>query len=216
MRRPPPQSSRRRPVHAYQYFCHPPTMPKPSNGRPEELVAVADSMRRIIQALRVSSSAAEQRLGISGAQLFVLELLVGAPARSINELAARTSTRQSTVSVVVGRLAARRLVTRARSTEDGRRSTITLTPAGRALVRMAPPAAQSRLLDGLRRLPRRDLLLLRRILETLATEMGARGGRAQMFFEQSTRQPNSRRRPRSAARVTGARRAGDNGTSRAR
>jgi len=55
-----------------------------------------------VQALRVSSRAAERDVGLSAAQLFVLDRLAGADqALCVNELAQRTLTHQSSVSVVV-------------------------------------------------------------------------------------------------------------------
>ncbi len=60
-----------------------------------------DAIRRIVQALRESSRAAEKRVGLSGAQLFVLQTLGESPGLSLNELAERTRTHQSSVSVVV-------------------------------------------------------------------------------------------------------------------
>jgi tetratricopeptide (TPR) repeat protein len=72
-----------------------------SNERP---AAARARLREIVQALRESSRRAEQRLGISGAQLFVLEKLADAPSQSLNDLAARTFTHQSSVSTVVARL----------------------------------------------------------------------------------------------------------------
>ena len=68
---------------------------------------VLDAMRRIVQALRESSRWAERHVGLSGAQLFVLQTLAETPGLSVNELAERTHTHQSSVSVVVSRLAAR-------------------------------------------------------------------------------------------------------------
>ena len=60
-----------------------------------------DAVRRIVQTLRESSRAAEKAVGLSGAQLFVLQTLAEAPGLSLNELAARTHTHQSSVSTVV-------------------------------------------------------------------------------------------------------------------
>ena len=62
---------------------------------------VLDSLRRIVRSLLESSRRAEQQLGITGAQLFVLEKLAAARALSLNELAERTHTHQSSVSTVV-------------------------------------------------------------------------------------------------------------------
>src|SRR3954468_12674201 len=81
---------------------------------------VLDGVRRIVQSLRESSRRAEKRVGMSGAQLFVLQKLEEAPAQSLNDLAGRTHTHQSSVSTIVARLVERGLVTRMRSPRDGR------------------------------------------------------------------------------------------------
>ena len=51
---------------------------------------VLDSVRWIFQALRESSRRAERQVGLSGAQLFVLQKLAETPGISVNELAERT------------------------------------------------------------------------------------------------------------------------------
>jgi DNA-binding MarR family transcriptional regulator len=118
-----------------------------------DIPRVLDSLRRIVRLLRVSSRATEKEIGISGAQLYVLQELAEAPASSINELAERTTTHQSSVSAVVSRLVERGLVARRPSAEDGRRVNIQLTPAGFAVVEQAPPTAQMQLIEALRRMP---------------------------------------------------------------
>jgi DNA-binding MarR family transcriptional regulator len=155
--------------------------------RSAELTAALDAIRRIVQALRVSSRTAEQRLGVSGAQLFVLQVLADAPAKSLNDLAARTFTHQSSVSVVVERLVRRRLVSRSRSPQDARRVTLVLTAAGRALLESAPETAQERLVSALRRLSARECRSLTRVLEKLVRAMGATALPPALFFEENGR-----------------------------
>ncbi|HEU4564086.1 MAG TPA: MarR family winged helix-turn-helix transcriptional regulator [Gemmatimonadaceae bacterium] len=139
--------------------------------RDHDVSAVLDGIRCITRALRVSSREAEQRLGVSGAQLFVLQQLAQSPARSLNELAQRTRTDQSSASVVVSRLVARGLVAREVAVDDGRRVTLRVTPAGRAIVRRAPAAAQARLVAALERLPRAQVATLARALAALGTAL---------------------------------------------
>src|SRR5262249_57939376 len=100
---------------------------------------VLDSLRRIVRSFRVSARAVEGRLGISAAQLFVLHQLAESDASSIDELAARTLTHQSSVSVVVSRLAERGLVIRRTARDDARRTEIALSAAGRAVAARPPP-----------------------------------------------------------------------------
>jgi len=161
---------------------------------------VLDAIRRIVRALRESSRAAESAVGIGAAQLFVLHRLAASPALSLNELAARTFTHQSSVSVVVSRLVERGLLTRTRGDgDDGRRVSISVTPAGRALLARAPAAAQERLVAGLALLgagPRRELAtLLGRLVDLMALPDRS----PPMFFEsapagtRSTRKETKRR-----------------------
>jgi len=167
-----------------------------------DLTAALDAIRRIVQALRVSARAAERRLGVSGAQLFVLHALAEAPAQSLNDLAARTFTHQSSVSVVVDRLVRRRLVSRNRSAEDGRRVVLTLTPSGRSLLRSSPEVAQIRLIAALRKLSGTECRVLARHLGRIVREMGAT--EAPMLFlddgmQSPARATRTRRRPRAAS-----------------
>lgn len=133
----------------------------------DEITDVVDAVRCIVQSLRVSGRAAEQQFGISGAQLFILNELVHGPAESINSLADRTFTHQSSVSMVVSRLVERGLVERTPGRGDGRRVGISITTAGRALVRRAPDAAQARLVGALQKMPRADMRALAKNLTTL-------------------------------------------------
>ena len=157
---------------------------------------VLDAIRRIVRALRESSRATERSVGIGAAQLFVLQRLAAAPGLSLNELAARTFTHQSSVSVVVSRLVDRGLLTRTRGGDDGRRIAISATPAGRALLARAPAAAQERLLAGLALMgarPRRELAdLLGRLVDLMALP----DRNPPMFFEAAPRGARDRKKRR--------------------
>ena len=142
-----------------------------------------DALRCIVQGLRVSARAAEQRHGISGAQLFVLHQLAAGEALSVGALAERTFTHQSSVSVLVSRLATRGLVSRRTSADDARRTEVTLTPRGRALLGRAPEAAQTRLIAALQRLQPRERRAVALGLSALVKHMGLRAGTPSLFFE---------------------------------
>lgn len=125
-----------------------------SGGADEAAVVTAlEAMRTILQEVRIANRAVEQELGISGAQLFVLEELAREPADSLNDLAARAGTRHSSMSIVVTRLVEAELVTRVAARDDARRVQLALTARGRRLLRGAPPSAQARLLGAARTLP---------------------------------------------------------------
>jgi len=141
------------------------------------------ALRQIVHSLHRASRSAERVHGVSGAQLFVLQLLADAPAHSLNALAERTLTHQSSVSVVVSRLVGRGLVERKRSPDDGRRVELSLSPAGQALLAQAPAAMQLRLLESLRTMPKRDLRTLAGLLTDLVQTMGAGSESTGLMFE---------------------------------
>jgi hypothetical protein len=69
----------------------------------DDVRALLDAIRRIVQSLHASSRDSQSTTGLSTAQLFVLRTVEGSGGLSINDLAARTFTHQSSVSVVVSR-----------------------------------------------------------------------------------------------------------------
>lgn len=152
--------------------------------RPDDhLNRVVNSLRRIIQAIRLSSSVAHDKLGITGAQLFVLQQLAQRPGASLRELAQRTLTDQSSVSVVVSRLVDAGHVARRIAVADARRTELTLTDSGRALLRRAPRLAQSRLVASLRAAPPAQLQVTARVLDRAARAVSPARVPAPMFFE---------------------------------
>jgi DNA-binding MarR family transcriptional regulator len=156
-----------------------------------------DSLRRIVRNLRLSARGAERAAGISGAQLFVLQALAEAPASSLNDLADRTLTDQSSVSVVVKRLTERRLVTRKTSPLDGRRIELSLTGAGRRLLARCPEPTQARLVAALRRLSPSNLADLTSGLMALVGQMGIEDAAPRMLFDEEVAARGERgRRPR--------------------
>jgi DNA-binding MarR family transcriptional regulator len=163
---------------------------------PAEARQVLDAIRRIVQVLRVGSRAAERDVGLSAAQLFVLERLAGAKTSlSVNELAERTLTHQSSVSVVVQKLEQRGLIERGRAVNDGRRMELSLTPAARKLLRRAPGAAQHRIIDAVSSMPANDRKSLAMLLGQLAQQVGGDAAPA-MFFEEEKPKANPQTNPK--------------------
>jgi DNA-binding MarR family transcriptional regulator len=145
--------------------------------------SVFNSLRRLVHSLHNASRDTERRLGVTGAQLFVLTQLRETPSLSINALAERTMTHQSTVSVVVQRLVRRRLVKKVRALDDARRVELTLTPSGIALLKRAPEAIQARLARAIEDLEDGDRRALGRGLRQIVHALGADAVVPPMFFE---------------------------------
>lgn len=144
---------------------------------------ILDSIRRLVRLLRLADRAAQNELGLSGAQLFVLQELGKTPSLSLNELAERTRTDQSSVSVVVTRLVEAGLVARDRDTRDARRLVLTLTKAGLAAVRRSAPAAQERILEIIDGMAAAERKRFADAFEHLVTDLGAEQGAPPMLFE---------------------------------
>jgi DNA-binding MarR family transcriptional regulator len=108
---------------------------------------ILDSVRRLVRYLRIHDRAAQSQVGLSGAQLFVMRELGRTPSLSLSQLAQRTLTDQSSVSVVVTRLVDAGLVSRDRDTHDARRLVLNLTKTGRAVLLRAPSPPQERLIE---------------------------------------------------------------------
>lgn len=173
--------------------------------------AVLVSLRRIIRFLRLAEREAEAAYGLSAAQLFVLHCLAEAPASSLAQLAERTLTDQSSVSIVVSRLEAKRLLSRKPSREDRRRIELKLTAAGRQIVAAGPSVPQPRLIAAIDALPAARRAEIVRALEQLSLAIGAGETEPLMLFEEPAPPghaspgrrpaPRRRRRPRSRPRA---------------
>jgi MarR family transcriptional regulator, organic hydroperoxide resistance regulator len=170
----------------------------PSAGQPEmpsdaSVGETLEAVRRLVRSLRLSANRARETAGVSSAELFILRALHdGGPAVSLNALAARTYTDQSSASPIVERLRQRRLIRRQRSTVDARRVTIELTDAGRALLNRAPSPPQAQVITALHRLRPAERAALAHGLSRLVMEMGLAEFQAAMLFEE----PPKPRRPR--------------------
>jgi DNA-binding MarR family transcriptional regulator len=168
----------------------------------DDTALVLDAIRRIVRTLRVSAREAEERVGVSGAQLFVLSRLAAAgEPLSVNDLAERTLTHQSSVSVVVQKLERRGLVRRARSPRDGRQWQLSPTRKAAALLADAPEAAQERLVNALASMParrRRELAaLMRDLVDRVDSGEVETVAATPMFFEEPknrSRKANQRAR----------------------
>jgi len=162
---------------------------------------VLDSIRRIVRALRLFDREAERYAGLSGAQLFVLGNLRGnvwGKGMSVNELAERTHTDQSSVSVVIEKLVRVGLVRRERSRRDARSVELSLTAKGKRVLGRTPGAAQERMIAALKGFSPQRREMLGELLVELIRKMGIEQEAATLFFEERQASvdatPQSRRR----------------------
>jgi DNA-binding MarR family transcriptional regulator len=144
---------------------------------------ILDALRTLVHALQSGSRVSEERVGLTGAQLFVLEKLRDVHSMTVNELAHATHTRQSTVSVVVSKLVRKGLVSRIRSAEDARVQMLSITKRGRTKLTRAPDTLQDRLVSALNKMPSKNRARLASDFNHLIAEAGLVGIKPEFFLE---------------------------------
>ena len=162
----------------------------PHRARAErgDVRAALDAFRLIVSALRSSGTDAERRTGLTSAQLFALQRIAEHPGASVNEVAALTFTHQSSVSVVIRRLVAKRLVVKVAAKDDRRRQQLELTAAGRRSIARAPSVVQDRLIDAIAALNPRGRRTVTRLLGHIAGQLAPRvAPHPPMLFEEPQR-----------------------------
>ena len=154
---------------------------------------ILDSIRRLVRLLRLTDRAIQSERGLSGAQLFVLHELSRNSALSLSDLAERTLTDQSSVSVVVTRLVEAGYVARDRDKRDARRLVLNLTKTGRAIAEKSPTVAQEKIIEALERISPAERRRFADTFVRVIEEMGEARGAAPMMFEDD---PDGRQSPR--------------------
>jgi DNA-binding MarR family transcriptional regulator len=129
---------------------------------------VVRSLRRLFKGIHEYSKALQRRSGLSSPQAWALTILDAERGLLLRELAERMYAHPSTVSGIVDRLEARGCVKRETDTRDRRGIRLSVTPAGRRLLRSSPPPVQVGLRHVLVSMPTARLRLLRESLEEVA------------------------------------------------
>lgn len=156
------------------------------------------AVRGLVGALSRTARDIEQRTGITNAQLFLLQEIAANPKLSVNALAARAMTHQSTASVVLSRLERRGLVERVQSPADGRSVVLQLTGKGRRLLSRAPTTATNDIVRAIGRMTPSEVRTLRAGICALGREAGFKCDDSPMLFQE----PASRKRRNTASRST--------------
>ena len=150
---------------------------------PQAIEQTMSAIRSLIREMRMNTRAIESKAGMSLAQLFVLHILAEKPADSLNELAERTATHQSSVSVVITRLLQKGYVSRTPAATDRRRVTLEITQAGRDVLVNAPNTIQMRLIASLQGMKPEDGVALAALLRRWLAGAGIDTTQAPMLGE---------------------------------
>jgi DNA-binding MarR family transcriptional regulator len=105
-------------------------------------VQVVEALRRIIRAVDLHSRSLVQKYRLTGPQLVVLKAIAEDRPTSVGQIARAVHLSQATVTGILDRLEARRLVTRIRSQDDRRRVLVSVSAAAEEILRSTPPLLQ--------------------------------------------------------------------------
>lgn len=142
---------------------------------PSSLGRTLDFMRvlwAIQHALQAASKRMDVTLGVTGPQRVALRIIVRSPGLSAKHLARTLRLHASTVTGVLTRLEARKLIFRRSDPADGRGIRLFATKAGRALTRSSKGTVEADVSRALQRMSSRDLTAARRALAILAHALG--------------------------------------------
>ncbi|HVO87293.1 MAG TPA: MarR family transcriptional regulator, partial [Casimicrobiaceae bacterium] len=147
---------------------------------PTTSLTVLRQFRELFRVSQQHFQRIERSCGISGAQLWALHELARNPGLTVSELARLMSIHLSTSSNLIGKLEARGLVRRERSTEDQRVVRLHAAATARKLLARAPRPVEGVLQEALSRMPRQALKSLERDLGRLLALASVRSRKAQL------------------------------------
>lgn len=144
----------------------------PARARSLYEESILRSLRKILRGVALYNKRLTSLYRITGPQLICIRHLSRVGPSTHSQLAAAASLSKPTVTGIVDRLEARRIVTRGRTTTDDRRRVIVeLTDAGRELAFTAPLPLQERFAENLARLSRAQQGEIDRMLERIVSMM---------------------------------------------
>jgi DNA-binding MarR family transcriptional regulator len=131
-----------------------------------------------VHALQKASKRMTRTLRVTGPQRLVIRIIGLAPGLSAGALAKMLHLHPSTLTGVLKRLEAQRLVRRERAADDARRAVLHLTPAGERLNVAMAGTVEAGVRTTLARVPPDDQRIAQELLEAIAEQLEADGGSA--------------------------------------
>lgn len=149
-----------------------------NNAAPQLPLEVLQQFRLIYGTMRQYFREVEDRCGLPGSQMWILQEVERSPAIGITELAARMGIHQSTCSQLVDKLVARNCLAKKRQDSDQRRVGLCLTDDGRSAIAALPGPAEGILPEALAAIPEVALKTLHINLAELISHLP---GKNEMF-----------------------------------
>lgn len=134
---------------------------------------IAFALRQITHALDLHSRRLLEEFGVTGPQLATLQTADRLGKASAGALAKEVQVSQATITGILDRLEHRGLINRSRDGQDRRSTFITVTEAGRHVLRSAPPPLQERFRRELTDLEEWEQTMILSTLLRIAAMMGA-------------------------------------------
>jgi DNA-binding MarR family transcriptional regulator len=150
----------------------------------EVILEITQCLRRIIKSLQDYSQKVYSHFGITGPQLWVLKTIYQDGSLPVGELSKRMYLHPSTLTAAVDRLEKKGYVLRSRIEKDRRVIHVQLTPEGRRIAKRAPKPIQGKMIYGLKKLKKEDLLWIHASIKKLVEIMEAEKVKATFVFDQ--------------------------------
>jgi DNA-binding MarR family transcriptional regulator len=128
-------------------------MNSPPNNQTDLTIEVLQQFRVIYGTMRRYFRDVEERCGMPGSQMWVLQAVQRTPGIGVTELAGHMGLHQSTCSLLVDKLVARQCLIKTRSREDQRRVGLGLASGGMAALAALPGPAEGVLPAALEAIP---------------------------------------------------------------
>ncbi len=150
------------------------------------ILGITQCLRRIIKSLQDYSQTVYSHFGITGPQLWVMKTIFQNGSLPVGELSKRMHLHPSTLTAAVDRLEKKGYVVRSRIETDRRVIHVQLTPEGRRVAKKAPRPIQGKMIYGLKKLKKDELLLIYASIQKLVEIMEAEKVKATFVFDQET------------------------------
>ncbi len=132
-----------------------------------EYLEVLQKFRIIVRAAQKYSQKVEKKLGVSGAQLWIMKEIQAEPRLRVGELAKKLAIHQTTASNLLDVLEKKGMVCKTRLPTDQRIVNLSLTEKGDVLLQTAPELSKGLLPEALAQMRLDDLARLGKSLDVL-------------------------------------------------
>lgn len=144
-----------------------------SNTNDDRCKNLLIGLRKMIQAIDRHSTNLKKNFGLTGPQLIILQSISAHDKVSVTQLSKNVSLSQATVTDITKRLENNGHITRTRDIDDKRKTNITLTEKGKAILNTVPPLLQEQFTERFSKLDNWEQLMIESAFERVVYMMSA-------------------------------------------